>query len=283
MTLPSRHLVIIILGLTALLLLVLHEVVLVARTKDVTVRFFDVGQGDSAFVTGPSGQQILIDGGPDFRALEQLGKAMPFFDRTIDMLILSHPHADHITAFPEVLRRYNVDQVIMSGAAYDNSPYEEFLTLVTGKNIPVLLPEPGKQIDLGDDLIMDLLWPRPVYLGEGVDEIHDSTVVFKLRYGNDSVLFMGDAEESVERQLLSEGDDLSATVLKVGHHGSRTSSGTGFLLAVDPELAVISVAAQNRYGLPHPSIMRRIRALGIPIQTTMSGTIVWEMDGMEGL
>ncbi len=269
--------------LSAIFLLLLHEVWFSPNSKVTTVHFFDIGQGDSALVTGPSGQQILIDGGPDFRTLEQLGKAMPFFDRSIDFLVLSHPHVDHIAAFPEVLRRYKVGQVIISGAAYENGPYEEFLTLVTEKKIPVLLPEPGKQIDLGDDLLMDLLWPPPVYLGEEVDEIHDSNVVFKLRYGNDSVLFVGDAEESIERQLLSKGNDVSATVLKVGHHGSRTSSGTGFLLAVDPELAVISVASKNSYGLPHPSIVARLKAMDIPIKTTMSGTVLWTMDGKEDL
>jgi len=283
LTLSRQTASIVLLALAALLLLLVHEVRFSPRHHSVIVRFFDIGQGDSAFVTGPSGQQILIDGGPDLRTLEHLGKSMPFFDRTIDILVLSHPHLDHVAAFPEILRRYKVGQVIISGAAYENGPYEEFLTLVTEKKIPVIIPEQGRQIDLGDDLLMDLLWPPPVYVGETVDEIHDSNVVFKLRYGNDSVLFTGDAEESVERQLLSQGTDVSATVLKAGHHGSRTSTGTGFLIAVDPEMAVVSVAAKNSYGLPDEDVLGRFTHLGIPYQTTMSGTIVWRMDGKEGL
>lgn len=282
-TLSRRICIVLCIGLLAILLLLLREVRTSPDHQAVVVHFFDVGQGDSAFVTGPSGQQILIDGGPDLRTLEHLGTVMPYFDRTIDILVLSHPHLDHVAAFPEILKRYKVGRVIVSGAAYENGPYEEFLTLLTQKKIPVLLPEPGTQINLDDGLLMDLLWPPPVYFGESIDEVHDSNVIFKLRYGQDSVLFTGDAEESIERQLLSRGTDVSATVLKVGHHGSRTSTGTGFLIAVDPEMAVVSVAAQNSYGLPDEDVLGRFTHLGISYKTTMSGTVMWRMDGLGGL
>lgn len=252
-------------------------------STSVTVRFFDVGQGDSAFVTGPHGEQILIDGGPNMDALEELGNAMPFFDRSIDILVLSHPHLDHVASFPQILRRYNIGEVIISGAAYDNGPYQEFLALLTAKHIPILQPTPGQTIDFGDGMQMHLLWPPPIYFGKTVKSIHDTCVVFKLLYGADSVLFVGDMEEVVERELMNAKDDLASTVLKVGHHGSKTSSGTGFLLAVHPKLAIISVAAQNSYGLPSPVTLRKLRDVGIPFRTTMSGTITWRMDGKAGL
>ncbi len=249
----------------------------------VTIRFFDVGQGDSIFITGPTGEKILIDGGPDFSALEGLGSAMPFFDRTIDLLVLTHPHLDHVAAFPEIMRRYHMKHVMLAGAVYDNGPYEEFLSLLHNQQTPLIIPKPGQKIDLHDGLVLHLLWPPPIYFGKTVTSIHDSCIAFKMTYGKDSILFTGDMEEAAEKVLIKERADLASTVLKVGHHGSKTSSGTGFLLAVHPKLAVISVAAQNSYGLPNPMIMKRLRDLHIPIETTMSGMVMWKMDGEEGL
>ncbi len=259
--------------------LFLHEFLLQPDGKNVTVRFFNVGQGDSAFVTGPSGQQILIDGGPDMTALEELGKVMPFFDRTIDILVLSHPHFDHVASFPQILRRYKIGQVIMSGAGYDNGAYQEFLTLLHDQNIPVIQPAPPQTLDLGDNLHLDLLWPPPNYFGKTVKKIHDTNVVTKLRYGEDSVLFVGDLEIAMEKKLLEEKIDLSADVLKVGHHGSRTSTSSGFILAVHPSLAIVSVAAKNSYGLPDEDVLARLTHFGVPYKMTMSGAIFWQMDG----
>jgi competence protein ComEC len=260
-----------------------HEILLMPDGASVLVRFLDVGQGDSAFITGPSGQHILIDGGPDLSALEGIGDAMPFFDRTIDILVLTHPHLDHVASFPEILRRYHVGEVIITGAAYHNGPYEEFLTLLKQQHIPILVPEPGKELDLGDHLLIDLLWPPPIYFGKTVKSIHDTCIVLKLRYGDDSVLFTGDMEVPAETTLLQSHVDVSADILKVAHHGSKTSSSVAFLKAVHPKLAVISVAAQNSYGLPYPGTLQKLQNLNIPYQTTISGTIVWKMDGKPGL
>ncbi len=279
----KKHLAILLLTLTAVFLLILHEALLLPDGKSVLVRFFDVGQGDSALITGPSGQQILIDGGPDLRTLEDLGTSMPFFDRSIDLLILSHPHLDHVASFPQILRRYKIGQVLISGAQYSNGPYEEFLTLLKQEHIPVILPERGKELDLGDHMLVDILWPPPTYFGQPVKKIHDTNVVVKVRYGEDSVLFVGDLEVAGENRFLADKIDVSATVLKVGHHGSRTSTSSGFLLAVDPQLAVVSVAAKNSYGLPDEDVLARISHFGIPYKMTMSGSIVWWMDGKKGL
>lgn len=269
--------------LVAVFLLAAHEEQLLPDGKTVTVRFLDIGQGDSAWITGPSGQQILIDGGPDMRTLEDLGQMMPFFDRSIDLLILSHPHLDHVASFPEVLRRYHIGQVLISGAAYSNGPYEEFLTLLKQEKIPVIIPERGKVLDMGDNMLLDILWPPPVYFGKTVKKIHDTNVVVKLRYGEDAALFVGDLEIAGENRLLADKIDLSADVLKVGHHGSRTSTSSGFLIAVHPKLAVVSVAAKNSYGLPDEDVLARISHFGIPYQTTMSGNVLWRMDGTDGL
>ncbi len=268
---------------SGILALMAHEFLLMPDGKTVTVRFFDVGQGDSALITGPHGQQIVVDAGPDMRALEELGKAMPFFDRSIDILVLSHPHLDHVAAFPDIVDRYDIRQVIISGAAYDNGPYQEFLSLIKEKHIPILLPVPGKILDLGDGMTLHLLWPPPMYFGKTLKSIHDSNVVFKVQYGADSVLFVGDLEIEMEEELLERKIDLAADTLKVGHHGSRTSTSSGFLLAVHPSLAVVSVAAKNSYGLPDEDVLARLTHFGIPYKTTVSGTILWKMDGNPGL
>ncbi len=261
--------------------LCVHEWWTAPNGRTTVVRFFDVAQGDSAFITGPHGQQVLIDGGPDLSALEQLGHAMPFFDRTIDILILTHPHLDHVAGFPEILRRYHVGRVIITAAAYENGRYEEFLHLVGAQKIPIVIADPNRDLDLGDGLTLDILWPPPMYFGKTIKRIHDSCIVFKLVFGKNSILFTGDAEESVEEELLSEHIDLHADILKVGHHGSKTSSSSGFLLAVNPALSIISVGAQNSYGLPSPVILNRFHHFSLPFRTTMSGAITVRMEGEE--
>ena len=255
-----------------------HEMMLMPDGHSTTVHFFDVGQGDSIFITGPHGQQVLIDGGPDLSALTKLGQSMPYFDRTIDWLVLTHPHLDHVASLPQILRRYNVGHVLISGAAYENGPYQEFLTLITQQHIPVIIAVSMDDIDLGDGLTLDVLWPAPDYLGRTLKHIHDSCIMFKMQFDGHSILFTGDAETSAEQSLIDAHTDLHADILKVGHHGSRTSTSSGFLLAVHPSLAVISVAKINTYGLPHPSIVRRIKHFGIPIMMTMSGAITVRMN-----
>lgn len=261
-------------GILALtLLLAGREVWLFAHGKTV-IHFFDVGQGDSALVVSPSGKQILIDGGPDFSALEGLGKAMPFLDRTIDLLILSHPQSDHILSFPEVLWRYRVNAVLMTGVAYNLARYDKFLTIMKEQNIPVIIADPAKDIDFGDGLVLDIAWPPPDLFGKKLKAVNNSSVVLRVIEGNHSALFTGDIEASEENEVLRSGASLRADIIKVPHHGSRTSSSTGFLLAVQPKIAVISAGKDNTYGHPNKGIVERYRKSGIDVMTTMGeGTI----------
>jgi competence protein ComEC len=258
-------------------LLCVHEFRLLPDPHAVVVRFFNVGQGDSIFVTGPSGEQVLIDGGPDLTALEDLGDSMPFFDRSIDWLVLTHPHLDHVAAFPEILERYSVGHVLITAAAYDNGPYQEFLRLLKEKHIPIVIADPKHDLTFDDGLAFDVLWPPPMYFGQSVKSIHDTCIVMKMTYGTGSILLTGDAETKTEDILESEHVDLHSTILKVGHHGSNTSSSTGFLINVAPKIAVISVGKDNKYGLPKRTILSRLAHFHIPTITTMSGTITVTM------
>lgn len=240
----------------------------------VVVHFLDVGQGDSALVVAPGGRQVLIDGGPDLSALREMGRFLPFFDRTIDVLVLSHPHLDHLAAFPEMLRRFRVRAVLMSGVVYPLARYEEMLTEMAQQQVRVLIADPSRDIALGEDLILDILYPPPLSAGNIMDDVNNVSVALRVRSGSGCVLFTGDMEEIEERTIIASGQDLRCDVLKVAHHGSKTSSSTGFLLAVRPTLAVVSVGSGNTYGHPTPFIIRRMESLGMQVRLTpREGTI----------
>lgn len=266
-----------------LLILGIREVLLAMPRAETVVRFFDVGQGDAALVTGPSGQQIVIDGGPNLSLLEHLEDAMPFADRTIDFLVLSHPHQDHLFAFPELLRRYDVRNVLMTGMDFGLPRYREMLMLIADEGVRVVTADPGTDIVFADGLTLDVVWPRAGLLGRTGDA-NNTSVVLRVLYGKDSVLFTGDMEEPEERAVLAAGVDVRADVLKVAHHGSRTSSSTGFLLAVKPSLGIVSVAAENTYNLPNADVLGRLKNFGIATHlTSLSGSLTIRMDGKEGL
>lgn len=234
----------------------------------------DVGQGDSILLVSPRGAQVLIDGGPDMSTLEEIGRLMPFFDRTIEILVLTHPNTDHLMAFPELLRRYRVERILLSGAQYDLPPYDALLTEILKQKIPVVIADQEEDFALDDGLILDILWPPREWFGSSLREVNNASVVLIARYGRVSILLTGDMEARSERAILATGADIHSTVLKVAHHGSKTSSSTGFLLAVAPEIAAISLGKDNRYGHPHPSIVERFREFGVPVRRTdLEGTI----------
>jgi competence protein ComEC len=234
---------------------------------------FDVDQGDAIFLVTPSGKQIVIDGGPNLTALEHLGTHMPFFDRTIDLLVLSHPDADHITALPEVLKRYDVGRILMTGAEHTSGRYESLLNSITSRKIPVLLPHEGVDVVMGDGVQLDIIWPTVDALRSNEFSSNDLSVVLRVLYKEHSILLTGDIEEKAENAILATGADIRSDIIKVPHHGSRTSSSTGFLLAVNPDLALISAGKDNRFGHPHSDVMDRYQLFGITQKTTTSGVI----------
>lgn len=238
------------------------------------VWFFDVGQGDGALVVTPSGKQIVIDGGPDLSLLEHVGDAMPFLDRSIDVVVLSHPHLDHIMALPELLRRYDVGAVVLSPVSYGQPVYDHLLTLMHEQDVMFIEADPHRDIRFADGTVLDIVWPPPGLLGADVEDVNGASVALRIISGEHRVFFTGDMGIPEEEALLRSGQDLRADVLKVGHHGSRYSSGTGFLIAVDPQTAIISAGPDNRYSHPHPEALHRLDNLGIEIRNTMDdGTV----------
>jgi len=235
------------------------------------VHFLDVGQGDSALLITPTGRTVLIDGGPDLSALEQLGKLLTLSARNIDLVIVSHPDPDHFVAFPEVLRRYTIGALILPPINNTEARYLGLLAAAKERNVPVMIADPSRDLEISDGLMLDFLWPAvPVPFKDD----NDNSIVLRASFGTGSVLFTGDISDRAEEMMLAQGIDVSADILKVSHHGSKTASTDAFLTAVHPRLAVISVGKDNTYGHPNPDTLGRLKYAKIPVRTTMQeGTI----------
>lgn len=242
------------------------------------VAFLDVGQGDAIFIQTENGNQILLDGGPNKSVLRQLSKVMPFYDHSLDMLINSHPHADHLVGLVEVLKRYEVDSAVESGTIQDTPEYQEYEKIIADKNIPHFYGRRGIRINLDKNLYLEIL--LPVITNENLDP-HTGMLVLKLVYGNTSYLLMGDAEKPLENYLVSlDGPRLKSDVLKIGHHGSNKSTSESLLGFSSPQYSVISVGKDNSYGHPHKETLNILNQFGIPIlRTDELGTIEIKSDG----
>ncbi len=241
---------------------------------------FDIGQGDSIFIEAPNGNQVLIDGGPSSAVLGKLGSVMPFWDRSIDLVVLTHPHADHVAGLVEVLKRYDVGMVLESDANYSTAEYAEWHRLLKEKQIPVIIARAGQKIHLSPKTELGILTPLESFVGKSPNNVHDAMVVSKLVYGSSSALLMGDAEKQVEYRLLLSGAKLKSDILKVGHHGSKTSTTQDFVRAVSPRYAVISVGRKNRYGHPTQQTLNTLAKFNIPIfRTDQGGDVEFVSDG----
>lgn len=243
------------------------------------VWFFDVGQGDAIFIESPTGEQMLIDGGPGSTVLEKLEAVMPFWDRSLDAVLLTHPHADHVDGLVEVVDRYEVETVYWTGVEYATTTADAFDRRIDDE-VEVLVTGP-RTIDLGGGATLEIIFPTESFKDERVSDVNGSSIVAVLRYGATSVLLTGDLTET-EEPLLLDFVDASVDVLKVGHHGSGYSSTRAFLEDVKPEIAVISVGAENDYGHPHPATLERLNDAGASIlRTDLHGDIRLISEGGE--
>ncbi len=250
-----------------------------AETRDgLTVAFLDVGQGDAIFIEAPNGNQVLLDAGPNNKVLRELSKIIPFYDRSIDMIIESHPDKDHIAGFIEVARRYGIGLAMEPGVKSHSAVYRELSKIIAEKKIPKILARRGMRINMGDGARIDILLPD-----RDVSDVDTNTasIVAKLVYGKTSFMLTGDSPQAMEKYLVSlGGESLKSDVLKVGHHGSRTSTSEIFLGAVSPEYAIISAGKNNRYGHPHKETIDLLNSFEIPILSTIKlGTIEIKSDG----
>jgi len=222
------------------------------------ISFLDVGQGDAILIQ-KGNQQVLVDGGPSPQAISLgLGSKMPFWDRTIDLVILTHPSADHVTGLVEVLQRYEVKQVLYPDLDFESDIYKEWLRVIEEKDIEHTLAQAGQQIDLGEGVVIKVLNPQTPLLTGTESDIDNNGVVLHISMGEMSFLLTADTMWEAEWELIARRANLTSTVLKVGHHGSDTSTSPQFLAVVDPQLAVISVGAENRFGHPSDEVIERL-------------------------
>lgn len=250
-----------------------------ASRIELTVAFLDIGQGDAIFIETPSGTQLLVDGGPDASVLEVLGTVLPFYDRSIDMLVVTNPDKDHIAGFIDVLDQYRVGTVLEPGTRSKTETYATLQDRIKKQEIQHLLAQSGMRfvLDRKHSIYMDIIYPdRDVSHFSS----NDGSIIARLVYGETEVMLAGDATAKAEQFALENGSDIKSDILKVGHHGSRTSTSEAFLIAVNPELAVISAGQNNSYGHPHMEVTDRLVQHSVPyLATAQEGTIILQSDG----
>lgn len=246
---------------------------------DLSIYFFDVGQGDSEFISAKDGTQILIDGGPNSKVLNELGKHMPYYDNTIDVVVLTHPHADHVSGLIEVLKRYEIGVVIESGTDYDTAEYNEFERIIKEKKIKKIIIEQPAKLSFYKGAVLDFIYPERSYFSETLKNVHDAMLVSELSFEGKKILFMGDAEKNIEARLTYEDAVGEVDVLKVGHHGSKSSSNDFFLGITKPDYAVISSGKGNRYSHPTQQVLSNLELVGAKIfRTDLDGTLKLEIN-----
>jgi competence protein ComEC len=249
------------------------------RAPMMRVSFLDVGQGDAVFIEAPNGRQMLIDGGKSRAVIRQLSHVMPWYDRTIDVVLATHPDADHIGGLPDVFKRYRVGLILESSVRdEDGVDAEAFEKAAADEGAERLVAERGQVIDLGGGARLEILFPD-----RGVPGIETNTgsVIVRLVYGEISFMLTGDSPKAIEEYLVRlDGKSLESEVLKVGHHGSRTSSAFSFVGFVSPEFAVYSRGCDNSYGHPHDEVKEVFAKFGIPtVDTCEGGNITFISDG----
>jgi len=268
-----------LLGLALTNVFVWQAVFAEERNSVLTIAFLDVGQGDAIFIEAPSGNQLLIDGGRGSAVLRELGRLLPLHDRSIDVVIATHPDADHIGGLPGIINSYDISYVFRSGAVNDTGAYRALGEAVEDETgVHVLLARRGMRINLGAGAYFDILFPdRDVSKADP----NDASVVGRLVYGQTEVMLTGDAPKTIEQYLVSlEGGNLESDILKAGHHGSNTSSGELFVGFVSSRYAVISAGCGNSYGHPHEEVLDTLSRFDIEtLSTCEEGTIVFETDG----
>ncbi len=239
------------------------------------VFFFDIGQGDAIlFKKGTS--EVLIDGGPSKKILEKLGDTLPFFDKKIEVIVLTHPDADHLRGLIYVLRNFKVENVITSGAKKDTQLFGLWREELKKENAKIYEARAGDRIEY-NGLVVNILSPDN-FLIQNTKRINNSSIVAKIFYGKNSFLMTGDIEKGVEKSLVENGFNLEADILKVAHHGSKTSSAQSFIDAVQPKYAIISVGKDNKVGHPSSQVLEKLMAFKI-LRTDKDGDIVFISDG----
>ena len=245
-----------------------------------SIHFIDIGQGDAALLVGPTGKTVLVDSGPS-KSWSALRNYLDQLKMThIDLLINSHPHADHIGNAARVIERYGVKAVLDSGFVHPIRAYSTMLETIKDRKVKLLLARKGRKINMGGGAQLHILGPEDPFISNSRSDPNSNSVIFRLTYGAQAALFTGDAEEETERRLLADPKTLRADLLKVAHHGSKHASGRAFLDATRPRHAVISCSERNRYGHPAPETLAALRRFNVrPWVTADVGSVIATTSG----
>lgn len=242
------------------------------------VSFLDVGQGDAILIETPDGYEMLVDGGRDATVLSELTKERSFFDKEIDIVVATHPDLDHVAGLVDVLERYTVSTILMTSNEGESDAAKAFTEAVSTEGAEIILADAGQVIQLGASTTIQVFAPTG---DESRRESNAASIVLRVVYGNTSFMLTGDALLEIENYLVKTyGSQLDSDVLKLGHHGSKTSTSDLWLDTVTPDFAVVSAGIDNSYGHPHQDVMQRVFKRNIQTSHTgTDGTVVFQSDG----
>lgn len=254
-------------------------VVCVRPEKTLRVSFLDVGQGDAILIQGPTGIDLLIDGGADRSVVRELPRMLGPLDRHLDMVVATHPDKDHIGGLPDVFLLYDVDRILTPGLASDTDGYDRFVdTVAKESGVEAFVARAGQRIELGGGAYADVLYPDKDVSRLRVT--NDGSIALRVVYGETSFLLTADLPSTIEDTLTSV-EGIQSDVLKIGHHGSKHSTSEEFLRMVAPRIGVVSAGKGNTYGHPAPEVLERAQQQDVEIVSTMEeGTITFVSDGV---
>jgi len=240
--------------------------------------FLNVGQGDATLIQTKE-KNILLDGGPDKSLIFKMDEFFPFYQRKIDLIIVSHFDSDHFIGLVEILERYRIKKIITNGLDDNTSVGEKWRALIETNRIEVQEISQSIKMDLNNNFSLDFIWPQPGNFKKLKSDDNSSSLVIKLNYGQKNFLFMGDAPKQVEQELITKEIDLKSDILKIGHHGSKYSTGLDFLKLVSPEYGIIS-CGKNNFGHPSLRVLKNLKTAQVKIlRTDEKGDIIFLTDG----
>ncbi len=270
-----------VLGMLSIVALVVWWPVFVTGTTTgayLQVRFLDVGQGDAVHILTPDGFEMLVDGGSTSVVLRRLATGRSFFDRKIDMVVATHPDSDHVGGLVDVLERYDVDLIVETNTEHEAPAARAYARAAVQEGAERLIAQAGQIIQLGASTTVRILSPQ----GDTSNwDNNASSIVLQIIYGDTEIMLTGDAPQGIEEYLVRRyGETLESEILKLGHHGSDTSSSESFLQVVNSKYAVVSAGVDNRYGHPKPQVLLRAGAAGAQtVSTAEQGSILFKSDG----
>lgn len=263
-----------LLFLSALSLFDLHQ--------PLSISVLDVGQGDSILIQTPEYYNVLIDAGSDSLAVDQLGERLSYFDKTVDLFILTHPHRDHHGGILDIMQKYDIKTLLLTGVHSGDPLYKAFLDKAKSDGINIIFNQSHQDIQISPNVYLDILYPfeGQSLVGQDSHNKNNTSIVARLvRRTEDDwqslAMLTGDAEHEEELAILLSGQDLSSDILKIGHHGSRTATSDAFLAAVNPTTAIVSAGRDNKFEHPHPETLEKLRNLEV-YQTMVDGMVVFD-------